>query len=147
MNIVLSIKEKWAQKIYSGEKKIEWRKNAPTNPKFVLSLDKVFLYEVEKKIVTGWFKIGCIYGPLIFEKDITKYYEKPGCISLDELKKYSNKKNLYAWFIEEADKLGYPSEIKYFTPSERAPQSWCYTRAYFFNGTFNFDHQIKEFNK
>ena len=141
MNIVLSIKEKWAEKIYSGEKIIEWRKNAPIN--FIWSLDKVFLYEVEKKFVTGWFKIGCIDGPI---RCITKYYEKFGCVSLDELKKYANKKNLYAWFIEDVKKI-LPTKIKYFTPSERAPQSWCYTKAYFCNGTFNYDHQIKEDNK
>ena len=146
MNIVMSIKEKWAEKIYSGEKVIEWRKNAPTNPKFIFSLDKVFLYEVEKKLVTGWIKICHIEGPLI-ERYITEFYETKSCVCLDELKKYSNNKKLYAWFIEDAEKFNYPEQIKYYTPSERAPQSWCYTRAYFFNGSFNFDHQIKEKNK
>ena len=55
MNIVLSIKEKWAEKIYSGEKIIEWRKNAPIN--FIWSLDKVFLYEVEKNLSLAGLKL------------------------------------------------------------------------------------------
>lgn len=30
MNIILSIKPKWAELIYSGKKTIEWRKSFPT---------------------------------------------------------------------------------------------------------------------
>jgi predicted transcriptional regulator len=147
MDIVMSIKEKWAEKIYSGEKKIEWRKSWPNFQKVNYKDLRVYLYEVEKKLVTGFFILDHVefYGPIFSD------YETPcikdGCISAEELKKYSNGKDLYMWHIKSAEKLGYPTEIKYFTPAERAPQSWCYTRAYFFNGTFNFDHRLKEFNK
>ena len=38
MNIILSIKPKWAKLIYEGKKTIEWRKNIPKIDNPVLNL-------------------------------------------------------------------------------------------------------------
>lgn len=43
MDIIMSIREKWAQKIYSGEKKIEWRKSWPNFQKVNYKDLKVYL--------------------------------------------------------------------------------------------------------
>lgn len=80
MNIILSIKPRWAEKIYNGEKVIEFRK---TIPKSLIRLDTfenkihpisrkesypgkiIFIYEsMEVKKITGY----CKFKDLIFER-------------------------------------------------------------------------------
>lgn len=79
MNVILSIKPKWAEKIYNGEKVIEFRN---TIPKSLIRLDTfenkihpisrkesypgktIFLYETGNKKVTGC----CKFKDLIFDR-------------------------------------------------------------------------------
>lgn len=54
--VLLSIHPKWAQKIYSGEKTIEWRKSFPFK-KWHGEM-KVYLYETKPVCkITGCFKL------------------------------------------------------------------------------------------
>ena len=51
MNIILSIHPKWAQKIHTGEKTVEWRKGSPKR----INPSKVFIYETAPVCkVTGY---------------------------------------------------------------------------------------------
>lgn len=53
MNILLSIKPKYSEKIFSGEKKYEFRKKTPKG-----MVEKVFIYEsTPSKYIVGWFTI------------------------------------------------------------------------------------------
>ena len=141
MNIVLSIKSKWAAKIYRGEKYIEWRKTKPK--KFDISKDVIFLYETDRKFVSGYIKL----RDFNLVEDAKKIlpgcgYITGGCVPKDSLIKYANGGKLYAWNIEEFFKMS-PEYINRFSPNEKPPQSWCYTKAYLCNGTLNFDHRLK----
>ena len=145
MNILLSIKPKWADLIYKGEKQIEWRKNFPKffNP----FIDIIFLYETKPVCyVTGWIKLNgftTIYHSELYTRTkFIRVFEEIGKIKIDDLKKYSKGQNLYCWLIRDYYKMPY-GNIKYFSPTEKPPQSWSYTNAYLCNGTLNYDHKIK----
>lgn len=149
MNILLSIKPKWAEKIYSGEKTIEFRKSIPKN--FDTTEDVVFIYETAPvKMVTGYIRIGafcrvntCYLNAMkkynLFSK---RYFEKEGKVNIDNLIKYANNKNLCYWKIKSSYKWNYEN-IDRFSPTEKAPQSWCYTRAKICGAGLQFDHKLK----
>lgn len=150
MNIVMSIKPEWANKIYSGEKTIEFRKTEPkfhdySFPFMAKNNDVAFIYETKPVgFVTGLCRI-TIAGYIDFSRPLSDFqYEliKCGCCSEEFLRNYSNGKKLVALRIHSLERMA-PTEIKYFTPKERPPQSWCYTNAYICYGTFNYDHRIK----
>ena len=98
--ILLSIHPKWAQKIYSGEKKVEWRKNIP-NADYI---DKVFLYETAPVCrVTGYFEYDHYYS-LVFKTGVpdptAKVLIERSCVPLEELKKYAGQKDeLLGWNV------------------------------------------------
>lgn len=148
MNVLLSIKPEWAQKIYSGEKTVEFRKNFPL--KYNLCEDYIFLYETKPICrVTGCIKVDSYIN---VQKIYNSTYEnrnkllnditKRGCISIDELRKYERNLHIWAWNIKEFYIMSYEF-VNRFSPSEKPPQSWCYTNAFICNGTLNFDHKIK----
>ena len=88
MNILLSIKPKWARLIYEGKKTIEWRKNIP-NADFI---DKVFLYETAPvRKVTGFFMYDHYFSLVLTGEDKPRdgadVLLDRGCVPLDELKK------------------------------------------------------------
>jgi len=130
MNIILSIHPKWAEKIYSGEKTIEWRKNTP-NADFI---EKVFLYEtapVHK--ITGFFMYDYYYS-MVFgitkdgkPRDGAEVLIDRGCVPLEDLKKYAgNKKEIFGWKFYKVTKFDTPKTLADFG-LKRAPQSWQYT--------------------
>lgn len=150
MNILLSIKPKWAEKIYSGEKTIEFRKSIPKN--FNTSEDVVFIYETAPvKMVTGYIKIGAFcrintrYLNAVKKYDLfsKRYFEKEGKVNINDLIKYANNKSLCYWIIKQRYKLNYENIIDRFSPTEKAPQSWCYTRAKICGAGLQFDHKLK----
>lgn len=130
MNIILSIKPKWAELIYSGKKTIEWRKSIP---KFQ-NIEKVFLYETYPvKKITGFFYWDG-FEQLVFSepkenKDIHNAAKKiinAGCVPLEDLKKYKGDRlNLFGWRIKYQTKFEEPWNLDKFY-LKRPPQSWCY---------------------
>lgn len=143
----MSIKPEWAKKIYSGEKFVEWRKIKPKN--FSIE-NKIFLYETSPiKKVTGYITIFDIYefDNIEFVKKLEENlfipdFIKRGCVPYEDLKKYAAGKRLFAYMINEAIQTA-PADIKYFTKSERPPQSMEYTHAFICGQALNFDHRIK----
>lgn len=127
MNIILSIHPKWAQKIYSGEKTIEWRKNYPT---IRFPGQKVYIYETTPICrVTGYFTLTIpieIDAKNIRPKIDSVYVEK-GCVPPEDLKKYQCKrKAVYGWPVTEPVQFECPKELSDFG-LKRPPQSWQYT--------------------
>ena len=127
MNIILSIKPKWAEKIYSGEKTIEWRKNAPKNAD---DHSIIFLYETAPICkVTGCMRFDgataydFIHLPIV-PRQVLKL---SGCVQQKDLDKYQGKsKEIYAWRFYGAFKFIIPKTLEEFS-LKRPPQSWCYT--------------------
>lgn len=148
MNILLSIKPEWAKLIYEGKKTVEWRKNKPKNFRYC---DVIFLYETAPVcFVTGFIKLSFIgtFNPIYLNSCIKynlfskRYLEEKGLVNFQDLKQYARNKNLYAWHIKEFYKMA-PEYVNRFSPNEKPPQSWCYTKAYLCNNSLNYDHKIK----
>lgn len=132
MNIILSIKPKWAELIYSGKKTIEWRKSFPKRE----NIECVYLYETAPvKKITGFF-IWDGFEKLVFsepkeKKDIHTDAQKiidAGCVPFEDLKKYKGDRfNLFGWKIKNPQKYKEPLNLSFFNfERERPPQSWCY---------------------
>ncbi len=131
MNIILSIKPKWAEKIYSGEKKIEWRKTCPST---VNEGAKVYIYETAPICkVTGRFtyigstKVDAKNLDLSYEFTYDSICVRAGCVKPEDLLKYQgNRASLKGWKIYTFEKFSEPKTLKEFG-LKRPPQSWCYT--------------------
>lgn len=147
MNLIMSIKPEWAKKIYSGEKTVEWRKTKPKN--FSIE-NKIFLYETAPiKKVTGYITIFdiCEFDNIEKVNDLENNifipdFIKQGCVAYEDLKKYAAGKRLFAYMIDKAIQTA-TADIKYFTKSERPPQSMEYTHAFICGQALNIDHRIK----
>lgn len=128
--ILLSIKHKWAEKIYSGYKTVEWRKSIPDYSRLGDKNDVPCVYFYECGIgVTGFASLldGCFrdFSTGTIPLDIVLM----GCVLESELYIYRGKSHLYGW------KIFCPFRIDTVPISEfvcngkhltRPPQSWCY---------------------
>ena len=134
MNVLLSIHPEYAAMIYAGEKKIELRTIMPR--KYELCEDYIFIYETAPIFaVTGWIKV----DSFINVNNILKAY-KPNLqlwemiinesrLTMEQIKAYKPNLQLWGWHISEAYNFGRKEFITRFSPNEKPPQSWCYTRA------------------
>lgn len=132
MNVLLSIHPKYAAMIYDGRKKIEFRTNIPR--KYELCEDYIFLYETAPVCaVTGWIKVDSyinINKILNGRRDeLKRDIIKNGCLTLEQIKEYKPNLQLWGWHIADAYNFGRREFITRFSPNEKPPQSWCYTRA------------------
>lgn len=138
MNILLSIHPKYAAMIYAGEKKIEIRTNIPR--KYNLYdvdapwNDYIFLYETAPIFaVTGWIKVDSYINVNKIlngdRKDLKKMIINDGRLTMEQIKEYKPNLQLWGWHIAEAYNFGHKEFITRFSPNEKPPQSWCYTRA------------------
>lgn len=135
MNIILSIKPKYAELIYSGKKTVEWRHTYPK--KNFYWWDCVYIYETAPvKRVTGYFKVNPIIAPIYFDVDfldrndfyatnVKKNFEKWGQVSIDQLKKYSERSPVYGWQIVKYERYICTESINWLN-LKRPPQSWQY---------------------
>lgn len=121
--ILLSIKPKFVDKIFSGEKKYEFRRNIPKSKK----IDTVIIYcssPIQK--IVGEIKIErIIEGNVEMIWDITKEYS--GIDKEYYLKYFNNKDKAYAFVIKEVikyEKEKTLDELGVKTP----PQSFIYIR-------------------
>lgn len=126
MNIILSIKPKWAELIYSGKKTIEWRKSFPRYVK----IDKVLLYETAPvKAITGFFTLQ--EKPFFCVSSVCAQPEQiiaSGCVPVVDLIKYrKNVDGILGWMIDNVTKFDKPLPLSYLD-LKRPPQSWCYDR-------------------
>jgi predicted transcriptional regulator len=145
--ILLSIKPEWAEKIYNGEKTIEWRKSRP-------SIDRnnrhtrVYIYETAPvKRITGYFTLfgtfavdvkGMLKSPVSggrhgmafgFVREMLEDMERRGCVPAVDLAKYqAGAKEIYCWTVSPFMK---PTRIMPVYRLDdfglkRPPQSWQY---------------------
>jgi predicted transcriptional regulator len=124
MNVLMSIKPKWLNKILYEGKRWEVRKTRPKqNPPFT-----VYFYESGTGHVVGLARCHGIGG--ITRKEIPKLTDgEMAMLGMDKptLHKYMGVKNsVYVWHLSLVEEID-PIPITEF--AKRAPQSWCYTEA------------------
>ncbi len=122
MKVLLSIKPEFVEKIFSGEKRFEYRKNIFKN----IAIESIVIYSTMPvgKIV-GEFKFKTIHKntPKIIWKETKKY----SGISEDFFFNYfENKKEACAIEISEVHKYKTPIDPHSLLPNFVAPQSFCY---------------------
>lgn len=148
MNVLLSIHPKYAAMIYAGEKKIELRTTIPR--KYELCEDYIFLYETAPIFaVTGWIKVSDYINVSKIlngdRKDLKRMIINDGRLTMEQIKAYKPNLQLWGWHIKEAYSWGRNEYITRFSPSEKPPQSWCYTMADIQSPICTrFDHQLNK---
>lgn len=131
--ILMSIKPKWCELIFSGEKTVEVRKNAPKlKPPF-----KVYVYQTEYRLgdkfieevlntvydgrkVVGEFVCDKVeenipdYHPMFEEFFYSCFECGNDCLSQKEMQKYGKDDTLYGWHITEPKLYDTPKELELF---------------------------------
>lgn len=144
--ILLSIKPEWAEKIYNGEKTIEWRKSRPRIDRNNHHT-RVYIYETAPvKRITGCFTLhgtcavdvngmlkppvsgGCCSMSFSFVRTMLEDMEKNGCVPAGDLAKYQGgAKEIYGWMVSPLIK---PTRIMPYSLDsfdlKHPPQSWQY---------------------
>lgn len=70
---------------------------------------------------------------------------KDGCMTMEQIKAYKPNLQLWGWHIKECYNWGRNEYITRFSPSEKPPQSWCYTKADLQSQICTkFDHQLNK---
>lgn len=122
MKVLLSIKPEFVEKIFSGEKKYEYRKSIFKKT----DIDTIVIYSTKPvgKIV-GEIKIDCILDESI--EDLWNKTHQDSGISYEFFKSYFQKKERgYAIKIRETKKYKKPlSPVEIFS-NFHPPQSFCY---------------------
>lgn len=121
MKLLLSIKPKYSEKIFSGEKKYEFRKQKPKRV-----IDRVFIYECgPSKNIVGWFSVKRIHSGSPEE-----IWMKCKNLSGIERKNYLNycngRKVIYAFEIDEIFQFENPIDPFKIISDFKPPQSFSY---------------------
>lgn len=152
--VLISIRPKWCEKIISGEKTIEVRKNRPK----LETPFKCYIYKTLPKRRDWNDTDGRIIGEFVCERitplynictddwkrlagglhNIEKKIVSQACLTEAQLHTYAGGKNCFAWRISNLKIYDTPKGLNEFTglrdtrfgaaPYEisRPPQSWCY---------------------
>lgn len=121
MNVLLSIKPKYARAILAGEKKVEFRKT-----RFAKKVEKVYIYSSspDQRIV-GHFIIENIIADTP-EKLWRKYKDVGSITRADFFEYFENKDLAYAIKIKSCKKYRNPIDPKEIFKKFTAPQSYIY---------------------
>lgn len=154
MNVLLSIHPEYAAMIYAGKKIIEFRTNIPRKYNLYEDVapwdDYIFLYETAPIFaVTGWMKVDSYINVNKIlngdRKDLKMMIINEGRLTIEQIKAYKPNLQLWGWHIAEAYNFGRKEFITRFSPNEKPPQSWCYTRAKIESEIcLKFDHVLKK---
>ena len=135
MDVLLSIKPKFAESIISGRKKYEFRKNSFTKK----DIGRVYIYSTTpiKKIV-GNFRI----NKIIEDKPSTLWYQLKDDAGISEEEFFAYFKNRevgFAFQIVDVEKFETPVDPKIIFPNFIPPQSFCYLKFSFMHGDYEQD--------
>ena len=116
-DIIMSIKPKYAKRIYEGTKFVEYRKSIPNK-----HFRYIFIYESSPvKRITGMF----LPGHTHIDRPITLWRstEKLGGISKEEFDLYFKDKSKYGYAIGVCSPVRFEEHYKLL---QHPPQSWAY---------------------
>ncbi|MCK4328459.1 ASCH domain-containing protein [candidate division WOR-3 bacterium] len=121
MKILLSIKPEFTERIFSGQKKYEFRKQRPKLP-----VEKVLIYECRpSKNIVGWFSIKRILSGT--PKEIWEKCRGLSGIDKKEYFAYCNcRKLIYAFEIDRIFQFDIPINPFEVRPDFKPPQSFSY---------------------
>jgi len=121
MKLLLSTKPEYSEKIFSGEKKYEFRKQKPR-----LAIDRIFIYECSpSKTIVGWFSVRRIHSGS--PEEIWQRCRDFGGIKKDTYLTYCNgRKVIHAFEIDEVFKFDVPVDPFRILSSFKPPQSFAY---------------------
>lgn len=119
--ILMSMKQKWWDKILSLEKDLEIRKNAPTTGKrdFTWPLT-VLVYVSGTGAIQG--KFTC---PGWIKTNLPEMLVDQSCVPLENLRAYAKGGNLYGWMVQNPEKFDEPAHLAELGLT-RPPVSWRY---------------------
>ena len=123
MDIIMSIKPKYVNRILNGTKKFEFRRNIPLK---IRDVDKIFIYSTspQKKIV-GHFLVKDVYKMKI--NDLWYKTKKHSGIEKKDFKDYfKDKKDGFAIEIGMVVEYGIPLDFKEIDKTGVVPQSFKY---------------------
>jgi type I restriction enzyme S subunit len=127
MDVLLSIKPKFAESIINGRKKYEFRKNAFSKK----NIGRVYIYSTTPiKKVVGIFRI----SKIIEDKPSTLWHQlkDEAGISEEEFFDYfKNREVGFAFEIVKVEKFETPVDPKNVLPNFVPPQSFCYLKSSF----------------
>jgi predicted transcriptional regulator len=121
MKLLLSIKREYSEKIFSGEKKYEFRKQKPKGV-----INKVFVYECSpSKNIVGWFSVKSIHAGS--PEEIWERCKNSGGIGKSNYLTYCNgTKVIYAFEIDETSRFDNPIDPFEIIADFKPPQSFAY---------------------
>lgn len=124
MDVLLSIKPKFAESILSGRKKYEFRKKAFSQK----NIGRVYIYSTApiKKIV-GAFRINSI----IEDKPSSLWHrlkDNAGIFEKEFFDYFKNREVGFAFEIVDVEKFENPVDPKIIFPNFVPPQSFCYIK-------------------
>ena len=135
--VLMSIKPKWAEKIFEGKKTIEIRRTRPSIP----TPFKVFVYETKAQFVksirgactTFGYGRGKVIGSFVcdkideYEANERGWYIYPQdetCLWTDEIAHYGKGKTLYGWHITEPKLFDKPRELfEFYAPCRKGKET------------------------
>ncbi|MGA2790836.1 MAG: ASCH domain-containing protein [Candidatus Bathyarchaeia archaeon] len=123
----MSIRPEFASKIFSGEKRYEFRRRKPKEP-----VGKVFVYEcTPSKRIIGWFSVRKIHSGSPYE--IWEKCKDSGGIRKEEYLSYCRGRNvIHAFEIDEVFRLNPPMNPFEVFFDFKPPQDFAY-----FDGVLN----------
>jgi len=121
INILLSIKSEYTERIFSGGKKYEFRKQKPKRP-----INRVFVYECAPlKNIVGWFSVRRIISGSpreIWEK----CKDSSGIVQEDYFAYCKGKKVIHAFEIHETYQFHHPVDPHEIAFDFNPPQNFTY---------------------
>ncbi len=135
--VMLSIRHKYDELIFSGKKTLEIRKTAPSCSYPYI----IYMYETKRDdgagAVVGFFKCRMriktnafgrgLYGNGTEENATRAIIAERACLTVDELIKYADGKDIYGLEVSTPIRFPCPRPLSDFGLT-RAPQSWQYLR-------------------
>jgi len=121
MNVLLSIKPEYTERIFSGEKKFEFRKQKPKQ-----IIERVVIYECHpSKTIVGWFSVKRIIAGS--PKEIWEICKNSSGIEKEDYFNYCNgKKIIYALQIDRTFHFDIPINPFEIDSDFNPPQNFSY---------------------
>lgn len=130
-SVLISIRPEWCEKIASGRKTIEVRKNRPKIPtpfkcyiyctKPTFAHEDFLVFDAGTEKVKAFYGGGKVIGEFVCDEIIidmrgehADVFEQAGCIPLADQKKYAPKQKLFGWHISDLVIYDKPKQISDF---------------------------------
>lgn len=123
MNLIMSIRPKYAQAIIDGKKQYEYRKRLPKRT----DIDKLYVYASKPiKAIIAYFTIGSVISDN--PQKVWELTKKDGGITKEQFNDYFKGRDIaHAIKIEDVTELVTPLDPKAIIKDFTAPQNFIYT--------------------